>query len=425
MAMNPIPPLLDVHDLQFLHELTRDVLQASRIYPGKMALPEFGTNNTGGTLIRPGGRNSYPSFWIRDYAMSLESGMISSAEQHHMLMLTASTQCEQTWFTRAGGMVPLGAIADHIRIDDSLPIYYPGTYSYEDQGAPEWGRVPPYDDQFFFIHMVWYYVAHHSEPEILRSMVHGRSLLERLERAFQMVPADQHQLVCTTQDFRGVDFGFRDTVTITGQLCFASILKYRAAREMAALMRLAGSEHKAMLYLESASRISDVLAEVFITDDGWLLASTGTSAQPDVWATALAVYYGVLTGTQADMACRALAEAYHGGAIAFKGAVRHVPVWADVSSQTAWELSLAAKNTYQNGAYWGTPTGWVCAAINRVDSVAAKELAQAYIDDLRATDFRKGDAFGGPFECFHPETGNLQNPVYLTSVSCPYAVFKG
>ena len=75
-----------------------------------------------------------------------------------MLLLTASTQCNQTWVTKNGSMVPFGAIADHIRIDDSKPIYFPGTYDYNEQGTKEYGMTPPYDDQFFFIHMAYYYV---------------------------------------------------------------------------------------------------------------------------------------------------------------------------------------------------------------------------------------------------------------------------
>lgn len=424
-ARNTGRQLIEADDLRFLSDLTRDVLEASRIYPGAVVSPEFGTNNTGGVLIRPGGRDSYPSFWIRDYAMSLESGLIGRDEQEHMLMLTASTQCDQTWITKNGGMVPLGAIADHIRVDDSLPIYYPGTYSYEDQGAPEWGRVPPYGDQFFFILMAWYYVTHGSHTDILQRIVHGHRLIDRLERAFHMVPADNAELVYTTEDFRGVDFGFRDTVTFTGRLCYPSILKYRAALQLAELMHLAGSEEKAGLYRSVAAAIRKNLAATFMDDRGWLLASTGISAQPDVWSTALAVYYDVLHREEAHRASQALTEAYHAGAISYKGNIRHVPTFGDFNEHTAWERSLASINTYQNGAYWGTPTGWVCAAIYRVDPGAARELAGAYINDLKERDFRKGEHFGGPFECFHPETGNLQNPVYLTSVTCPYEVFNG
>ena len=135
--------ILEESDYQYLEHLTKDVLESARLYPGSK-----GDNHTGGILIRPGG--NYPSFWIRDYAMSLESGLVKRAEQEHMLLLTASTQCDQTWITAGGSMVPYGAIADHIRTDDALPIYFPGTYSYKEQGTEAWGKVPPYDDQFLF-----------------------------------------------------------------------------------------------------------------------------------------------------------------------------------------------------------------------------------------------------------------------------------
>ena len=139
--------------------MTRDVMESARIYPLQKLPDPFGINNTGGTLIRPGGRDTYPAFWIRDYAMSLETGFVSLEEQRHMVLLTATTQCDQTWITKEGtGMIPVGAIADHILVENSLPIYYPGTYDYELQGSKEYqyGYFPPYCDQFYFIHMVHY-----------------------------------------------------------------------------------------------------------------------------------------------------------------------------------------------------------------------------------------------------------------------------
>jgi hypothetical protein len=84
---------------------------------------------------------------------------------------------------------------------------------------------------------------------------------------------------------------------------------------------------------------------------------------------------------------------------------------------------MAAKNTYQNGAYWGMPTGWVCYAVAMADTGAAEKIAAEYIENLRETDFRKGGEYGGPYECIYPPDYK-QKPVYLTTVSCPYAVFK-
>jgi hypothetical protein len=88
-----------------------------------------------------------------------------------------------------------------------------------------------------------------------------------------------------------------------------------------------------------------------------------------------------------------------------------------------WEVSMAEKNTYQNGAYWGTPVGWVCAALLKTNPVNAFKLTSEYIKDLREHDFRKGGEAAAPYECFQID-GNTQNPLYMTSVACPYIVFR-
>ena len=103
---------------------------------------------------------------------------------------------------------------------------------------------------------------------------------------------------------------------------------------------------------------------------------------------------------------------------------RHILTIDDFNDSTAWETSLAKKNTYQNGAYWGTPTGWICYAIANAEFALAQKLADEYIEDLRKNDFRKGGGSGAPWECFHP-SGHRQNPVYMTTVTCPLIVFMG
>ncbi len=416
--------LLTEADFQFLKELTRDVVESSRIYPGQKISENFGPNNTGGILIRPGGRESYPSFWIRDYAMSIESGFVFPAEQKHMLLLTASTQCDQSWITKDGCLVPLGAIADHIRIDDSLPIYFPGTYSFGEQGNPRFGRVPPYCDQFYFIQMAFLYVQSTSDTSILNRVINGRRLIDRLETAFGVPPSDlKTQLVFTTDEFRGVDFGFRDVITMTGSLSFPSILKYRAAIQMADLLQGQGETEKSAGYREITAKIRTSFSKVFSDPGGMMHASTGKSSQCDVWGTALAVYYDLLDEPEKGKACRKLADSYKNGSLAYKGNIRHVLIGDDFSPNTVWEFSLARKDTYQNGAYWGTPTGWVCRAIAEADPESARKLAAEYILDLRENDYRKGKNYGAPWECFHP-SGHRQNPVYMATVTCPYIVFR-
>ena len=420
---NPGNCLLSGNDLEFLKKLTQDVLESSRIYPGQKISPDFGPNNTGGILVRPGGRDCYPAFWIRDYAMSLESGFVTETEQKHMLELTASTQCDRTWITKAGSMVPAGAIADHIRIDDSRPVYYPGTFDYDNQGGKTWGMVPPYCDQYFFIHMAHYYVKSASSAEYLLAEINGIRLIDRLEMAYNMPPTRQDGvLVYTNDDFRGVDFGFRDVIYITGDLCLPSLLKYRASVEMAEMYDMIGRNDKAGIYRNIAGRIRNEIRQVFYDERGMLLASTGCSSQPDVWSTALAVYFKVLEESDMKKSCLFLRDSHKNGTLSKRGNIRHILTSDDFSDLTAWEKSLAKKGTYQNGAYWGTPTGWVCYAIAMVDVTAAEKLAKEYIDDLREGDYRKGNEFGAPWECYNEDS--QQNSVYLTTVSCPYAVFS-
>lgn len=415
--------LLASEDFNYLKGLTKAVMDSARIYPGQIISKDFGPNTTGITLIRPGGRGTYPAFWIRDYAMSIETGFVSTEEQKQMLLLTAATQCDQTWISASGSMIPVGAIPDHIRIDDSKPIFFPGTYNYSNQGGKTWGMTPPYCDQYYFIHMAYQYIVGSNAPDFLLKEINGTRLIERLEMAYKVPPTKlEGVLVNTTDDFRGIDFGFRDVINITGELCFPSLLKYKASLELAELFNRLRKNDKAKFYQNVAAKLKQQIPAVFADARGMLLASTGKGKQADVWSTSLAVYLGILEGDQQKKSCQFLREAYQKGSLASKGNIRHILTTDDFSSSTAWEFSLAQKNSYQNGAYWGTSTGWVCYAIAKVDIAAAKQLAKEYIDDLRAGDYRKGAEFGAPWECYNSD--KPQNAVYLATVSCPLIVFK-
>lgn len=416
--------LLSEEDMTFLLDIAKAVVEESRVRPGEK-VGEIGPNITGGTVIRPGGRACYPAFWIRDYAMSLESGLVTIAEQRHMLLLTASHQQDAEWPLPSGSLVTPGSIPDHISFGNK-PIFYPGTLEdYEGQGGPNWGYLPALDDAFFFVHMAALYVQQTGDASILEETVRGKSLFTRLEEAYAMPPArSESGLVYADKDRRGVTFGFVDTVTHTGDLFFCSLLKYRAALELAELAGRVGDTDGQARYQSAAGALRAALNTIFITDTGLYRASTGVSSQPDVWGTAFGVYIGALTPENERKACETLAAAAREDTLAWRGNIRHVLTSDDFSTETAWERCLATRNTYQNGAYWGTPMGWVCYAIARVDPEGASALAREYVGELREGDFRKGPEHGSPWECMHPENGHRQNPVYMTSVTCPLAAFQ-
>jgi hypothetical protein len=416
-------PFLNADDMAFLREMTAAVMDASRVAPEEK-VGNIGPNVTGGTVIRPGGRACYPAFWIRDYAMSIDSGLVTPEEQRHMLFLTARHQQDERWHLPSGSIVPAGSIADHISFGDK-PIFYPGTLEdYEGQGGERWGILPSLDDHYFFVHMAARYVEDTGNTDILSQDIRGKSLLQRLEEAYAMPPSrPDTNLVYAELENRGVTFGFVDTITHTGDLLFCSVLKFQAARQLAALFTKTGDAEKSKDYADRAQTLKQAIDATFPAVDGLLRASTGFSAQPDVWGTAYAVYVSALTPEKEQAACKALAQAYEEGTLAWRGNVRHVRTTDDFSDTTMWERAIPKKNTYQNGAYWGTPVGWVAYAIAKVDRTLAARLASEYIAELREGDFRRGPDFGSPWECMHPDGNHRQNPVYLTSVTCPLAGF--
>ena len=62
------------NDFEWLAGLTQAVVDKARIASRQSVAERQGANQTGGTLITPGGR--YPAFWIRDYAMSLDGALL-------------------------------------------------------------------------------------------------------------------------------------------------------------------------------------------------------------------------------------------------------------------------------------------------------------------------------------------------------------
>ena len=417
-------PILGEGDRHFLEGITRAVVEASRV-PVDGRVGSIGPNLTGCELIRPGGRDCYPAFWIRDYAMSIEAGCFTLETQRALLLLTARHQQDEPWALPSGSLVPPGSIPDHISFGDR-PIFYPGTLEdYAGQGGARWGKLPPFDDAFFFVHMAWLYARELGDTGFLAEVVNGKPLVTRLEEAFRMPPSRADSgLVFADEEARGVTFGFMDSIFHTGDLLFCSLLKLRAARELGELWGELGDAQRQQSYRAEVARLLASIEVRFALEGGLYRASTGKSAQPDVWGTAFGVSIGAFGQSAEARACAALAQAHRAGALAWRGNIRHVLTTDDASAETAWADTDYAKNRYQNGAYWGTATGWVCVAIAKLDRELARRLAGEYVAELREGDFRRGEAFGSPWECLHPSGDYRQNAVYMTSVTCPLAALR-
>jgi hypothetical protein len=416
-------------DLDFLRDMTRDVIDASRVEPGSNGGGRWTiTNSCGFSLITPG-KDTYTSYWIRDFAMSIDSGFVTPPDLHNHLLLTCRAQNGPSDRKLANGLhIPPWAIPDHINYDGS-PSFYPGTYaSGGDQGAGACGRVPPIDDHYEFVHIAYAYWKAASDPKLFAETVNGVTVFDRLTKAFDSPTTDAATgLAVTTEADRAVGFGFCDGETHTGKLLFASLLRYRAAGELAELAQALGHKQRIPSYRNAQRSIQANLARAFADPaviGGWLRASTELSRQPDVWGTLFALHLGVLNRRDTAAARRTIAEAVRRGTITLEGGVRQVPTDLDFSQTTAWEKSMCSLNTYQNGGYWHTASGWLIEALWPEDRRLALKVFEEMIRHLRAQDFRKGPGHGAPWEVYGANGQGRQNPVYMASVALSYGILK-
>ena len=424
-TMKPI----DQSSLTFLKELAAATIESARVRPGQ-SRGGTGPNNTGITLITPGG--NYPALWTRDFAMSLDCGLITATEILPQLRLIARCQNgEKERRLPSGGIIPPFAIVDHVNLAGGA-VFYPGTYSSgEDQGAPPWGPLPPIDDHFYFIHIAYALWRDTGDTQFLNERIGDYRLLERLERAFHSPTSDPKTgAAVATKERRAVGFGFQDSVYLLGAMSFTTLLRYRAARQLASLCKADGKAKAAAEYKETARSIADHLVPVFTEPakrDGWLLAATEVGKQPDVWATLFALHLGVLPQKAAERARRTLTAAVRapGNTIEYQGAIRHVPSNRYFRPNQCWEAGGGSVNTYQSGAFWYTPTGWLIEALEASDPALAREVCDRFIHHLREGDFRQGGGRGAPWECFGLDMAGAQNPVYMTSVTLPLAILQG
>ncbi|MCR5262965.1 MAG: hypothetical protein K6D94_03755, partial [Clostridiales bacterium] len=271
-------------------------------------------------------------------------------------------------------------------------------------------------DSYYFILITYQYIKQSGDRSLLDAEASGMTVRMRLKKAFEAYCVDPETQLCFTEyGRRAVDWGFCDTMRKSGYLLMPSVLRANAAAAMADMTDDPEEKRKYSAFRERIKRsVCDILYD---GDTGWLWSASEKCRQHDVWATAYAVYSGMLSGEKLEKTLSALAEGYVSGTAVRNGSVRHIKTDEDWSPESAWEdTNGIAKGTYQNGAWWPTATGWYIYSLWLKDTDLAVRCIRDHISYTESEIHN-----GAPCEWFDPDSGERSGLRYGTSAALPYA----
>lgn len=423
-AVTMLQCLLSPEEHTFFTDLTRDVTDACRLSQAPQEVQQRHPCRLPFDPVKPGGVQAYPAVWTQDFTMIYAAGFLSPETGLAHLRLILDTQNGPEPKTmNTGAVVPPWAIPDHVNFDGT-PVYFPGTYSSGPDQGGDFGLRPPYNNYYDCIWLAWLLAAQLDNPiEFLLESIGGVSIYQRLQHAFLVPTIDPDGVVFTTAEARAVGFIFCDSIQMTGRLLMPTLQRRRAAGHLRDLAMLLQDSRAAATYAAEVDRALPAIPATFLHPSGWLCASTGQCAQPDVFGTLYALYTRALQGEDYRRCLHAVCSALDRGQIEQDGALRHVPLEHSASADSAWERTFTPGNTYQNGGYWFMPAGWLTAVLYRQRPEQARSYFSRYLASLKREDFRLG-ASGAPWEWIFHDQRSCACPVFGPSVTLPYAVLN-
>jgi len=278
-----------------------------------------------------------------------------------------------------------------------------------------WGPPPEADSAQFVVLLTHEYYRRTSDRAFVKEN------LLRLKRAMDSMPRSELGLVWINPEAPHTPYGFTDNVVKTGNELFCSLLYWEASRRMAEMAKAVDEKATEEDFLARAALIEKNLASLWDENSGMYMAASEACRQIDVWGSAYMVYIRFPDAPKRRRVCRYLVEHY--AQVVYAGQVRHLPLgqywenWQGWRNWPEWKdrhVKPFAKDTYQNGAYWGTASGWVAYAIAQVDPVLASKMLGDMIDY-----YRRFDAY----ECVN-RTGYRKCPRYAASVANPLSAIR-
>jgi hypothetical protein len=295
----------------------------------------------------------YEAFWLRDYAYMLE-GCADAFTDKELI---------DSCLLFVGALRADGAGVDCVKFSGQ-PIYQPG---YGSMGAN-----PVADGSQFTVEVAWYTYQRTKDRRLLAQ------ILDKLAKTMEAAPRHPKTRLIhiKPEGWDRCPYGFTDSVRKQGDELFCSLLFVQACRQLGDLMDAAGRAEDAQKWRREAEQLVPVIRETFWDEKiGLFRAATIRCTQPDIWGSAFAVYLDVATPRQAQAIARYFKDHYR--EIVERGQIRHLP------GGVYWDAACGP-DTYQNGGYWATPTGWLVYTLDLVDPKLADQTVVDMVNDFRS-----------------------------------------
>jgi len=357
----PSPPCPSSLEVRFARLMDRVLPKAAR------------TMQDGTRVYNPDAGMQYNATWLRDFTYMTESGRVPKDDVVN----------EFDIFLK--GITPDFQGVDCVRHDGSA-CYKPG--------GGRMGAKPVLDGGAFTVSLAFLAWRQSGDARFLQ-----KTLLDKLSRVFRAIPSapDGSGLawIDPAATFERCPYGFTDTVRKQGACLFSSLLKYEAGGRLAEMLATANDVRAAEGIRGELARIKAAVNKTFWDDSiGLYRAATVKNREHDVWGSAFAVWLGVAPDDRADRIAAVFKANYAG--LVHWGQIRHLMPGVYWDDARLVEGEPLPHDVYQNGAFWGTATGWFCWTLARVD----KPLAMKTFEDL-AADYEKS----GVCECHYAAPG--------------------
>ena len=280
---------LDADEAWLKREALRVLRGSSRLGKGDVRI--FTPDATGG----------YGAFWVRDWSYMIEGcpEAFSQAEIRDGYLFLAAAQ-------RADGCMP-----DRVA-SDGHGIYSPG------------GEKNPFCANGSVDQSAFMVILCHQYWKLFGDLEPFNKTSAALEKALRFCPRNPANGLVRIPDaklFR--PYSFLDTVPLTGDQQFDSVLFWDAGRKLAELFAAAGQTEQAAVWRAEAEKTRLSLGTLWDAQAGVFVAAGEHWRQPSVWGSLFAVYAGAATPDQTRGIVRYCLE--HDDLFVCRGQVRHLP----------------------------------------------------------------------------------------------------